>query len=378
MTKVAPQQVDIAVVGGGLAGGTLALALAEKNFRVVLIDASVKKVDARLIALNFQSVNFLKKLKLWPELMAAASEIQQVHISHSGHFGSSKLRAEEFQLPYLGYVVPAQKINQVLYEKLRHPLIEILQPASVTDAFQDEDNAHIVVQHHQESKQITANWVIGADGTQSTIRNLLNIPIEKIDYQQSALVTITELKRHHTNIAYERFQEQGAIAMLPLPENQAATIWTAHQEKISVLMALTDEDFLQSLQQQFGYRLGRFLKIKHRDSYPLHYLHSKQQQVKRILLIGNAAHTMHPIAAQGLNLALYEIAEISEQLAKNRSITQFEFNQIKQNMSLKFSHRLNSIFAIDFMIFNTIRSFSLLGLDLFPSIKRKFILSLIT
>lgn len=370
--------VDIAIVGGGLAGAALAYALAEKNFRIALIDASTNKEDARLIALNYHSISFLKKLNIWPQLADDAAEIQQVHISHKGHFGSAHLVAEKFRLPYLGQVVPAKNINNVLQEKIQHPLIEISQPAVVTDLIQDENEAKLTIKNDSNNaKEITAHWVIAADGTQSTIRNLLNIPIETIDYQQSALVTMTQLKRGHKNIAYERFQEQGAIALLPLKNDQAATIWTSHKDKITSLMNLSDNDFLQILQQQFGYRLGRFLGITHRATYPLNYLRAKQQQVKRVLLIGNAAHTMHPIAAQGLNLALHEISEISEQLTDLNQLINFKFNQEKIKMSTEFSHRLSSLFNLDFFPVNTVRSLSLIGLDLFPSIKRKFILSLI-
>ena len=221
-----------------------------------------------------------------------------------------------------------------------------------------------------------ADVVIGADGSDSTVRRLLNIPIQKIDYQQSALVTVTELTREHKNIAYERFQEQGAIAMLPLKGTSVATIWTAPTVFINELMQLSDLEFLQLLQKQFGYRLGRLKKIHPRATYPLSMQYAEQQKKKNVLLIGNAAHTLHPIAAQGLNSALYEVAVLTEYLAAQNSLKNglenFQVHYSQQNFSRYLSDGLVKLFSNQSLLPTILRQTGMISFDLCSVAKKKF------
>jgi 2-octaprenyl-6-methoxyphenol hydroxylase len=290
---------DIIIIGGGMVGAAMACALRTHEFKVAMIDSTplTPSDDHRLIALNYSSVSLLKNLNIWPSLVSHACAIDEVHVSHRNHFGTTRLIASELKLTALGYVVPAKYINSALYENLNQTTM--IRPATLKTLTQDTESATITVETPQGMKQLTAKIIIGADGTHSTVRKLLNIDTKTTDYQQCALVTTTDLNRSHHHIAYERFIENGgAIAMLPLAEKQAATIWTDSTENIAKLLRLTDSEFLQQLQKQFGYRLGKLKNIGKRYQYPLQMIQTKENVKQRIILIGNTAHTLHPIAAQ--------------------------------------------------------------------------------
>jgi 2-octaprenyl-6-methoxyphenol hydroxylase len=364
---------DVVIVGGGMVGTALAVALKNSSLQVALIDSTpLLTDDARLIGLNYASFCFLKKLNIWPALESFATRIESIHVSHRGHFGTTRITAKEAGLDVLGYLVPAENINSALNNALNN--IELIRPATVKTLSHTVNGATLTIEMGGNIKTIDATFVIGADGTQSTIRQLLGIHADIIDYHQSALVTVTELQRGHHNIAYERFQEAGAIAMLPFGESRAATIWTAANEMISDLLKLDDDAFLKELQNKFGYRLGRLIKTGKRAIYPLKKVVAAQSKQKNILLIGNAAHTFHPIASQGLNLALYEISLLADYLIqKPTSLDQLIIDEKQQKFSTQLSHQLTNLFSKDFFMLPTARAIGMIGFDILPAAKQFFI-----
>lgn len=366
---------DIIIIGGGMVGIAMGIALRNAHFSVAIIDASTPALnDPRLIALNDSSICLLKNLNLWEKLAPYSTPIQSVHVSHRGHFGAIHLTAEESHLSTLGYVIPARHINSALYESIDG--ITVIQPARLTQLIQSAQDVSITIETTASEKTYSASLLIGADGTYSTVRQLLNISTEEIDYHQLALVTETELHRSHNNIAYERFLNHGAIAMLPLQKNKVATIWSAKTDVIQQLMQTSDQDFLASLQEQFGYRLGRLKKTGHRATYPLRFIKANQHAKGRIILMGNALHTMHPIAAQGLNLSFYEIAALVDFLKNKNTLNDIDgadFQTAQQKISVQLSHHLNWLFSQDFFILNTARPIGMLGLELCQSLKKRFI-----
>lgn len=367
---------DIIIIGGGMVGTAMACALRSTSLNVALIDATplTPSDDHRLIALNHSSICLFQNLNMWPAMAPHAAAIQEVHVSHRGHFGTTRLTAAELQLPTLGYVIPAKHINNALNEQLHD--ITVIRPATLKMISQDTDTASIMVDTPQGEKYFSAHIIIGADGTHSTVREQLHIATQKTDYEQSALVTTTTLNRPHRHVAYERFRDQGAIAMLPLVGEHTATIWTDSNENIARLLQLNDSEFLAQLQKEFGYRLGRLKAISKRYKYPLQMIQADQKVKGRVILIGNAAHTLHPIAAQGLNLALYEIAELRDYFTqhdlKETSLDDFATQQ--QKISTSLSHHLSWLFSHDFFIMNTLRQIGMVGLDLCHSLKEKFAL----
>jgi 2-octaprenyl-6-methoxyphenol hydroxylase len=361
---------DIVIVGGGMVGAALACALKNPNYRIALIDAVASHAeDKRLIALNHSSCVLFKNLGIWPALAPHAAAIKTVHVSSRGHFGTTRLAAEEIDLTELGHVIPAKEINLALYAELaKLGNITLLCPTKLIGLTEFSTHVELIT----DTVTIETQIVIAADGTYSTVRDLLHIPTEIIDYQQKALVTITELQREHQHIAYERFLTAGAIAMLPLTGLQVATIWSGNAADIDNLLNLSDVAFLQTLQENFGYRLGKLKKIHERFVYPLKLIRTKEQLRERIILIGNAAHTVHPIAAQGLNLALYEIAVIAEHLNTKLSLTDLPDYLRQQKFSINLSHYLTQLFSSDFFVANFARQLGMVGFDVFMLAKKYF------
>jgi len=381
---------DLIIIGGGFVGKSLACALKPAPLKIALIDASPQEQpDPRLIALNYGSVRFLESLGLWQHLASRSTPINEVHVSHRGRFGATRLSAQNAQLATLGAVLRATHLNQALDETLgtaKHQgHFTELRPARVKAVVTNEKTVSLTVEACGQESSITGTLIIAADGTHSTIRQLLNFATQTVDYGQSALVTTTCLGRAHENRAYERFLEEGALAMLPLKdeeENSAqlcATIWTANTATIAALQALDEQAFLQALQTQFGYRLGRLSRITQRHVFPLQFIRVKTPLQGQVLLVGNAAHTLHPIAAQGLNLALHEIALLSKLLLRNHQeqwplTTGLAENQdhFQPKMNLLFSHYLSQVFASNHWGSNFVRQLGMIGLDLCPPLKKQF------
>ncbi len=372
---------DLIIVGGGLVGAGLAVALQDTGWQIALVDASLaSQDDPRLFALNSGNCQFLTNLKFWPQLESYATPIHRVHVSSQGKFGAVNLDRNDLHLSSLGHVIPAKYIEAVMNERLSNSsYVTVYRPAKLETLQQENNIVRLHLQKENEKITITAPIVIGADGTHSTVRAQLNIPVDHFDYQQSAIVTITKLNRAHHFTAYERFNSQGAIAMLPLTDNQCATIWSADNEAISALMALTDEAFLQKLQQNFGYRLGRLQAIHQRHCFPLQMQRAKTMVSGNVFLVGNAAHTLHPIAAQGFNLALYEVAMLVEAILKKKVFSAIDLQEInekiqkQQAVSIGMSHRLSQVFSSASPLTQFALQAGMLGLDLASPLKKRLL-----
>jgi 2-octaprenyl-6-methoxyphenol hydroxylase len=388
------QHYDIIIVGGGLVGAGLAAALQASNLQVALIDARLPSSDdPRLFALNAGSCQFLKNLSLWDKLEKHACPIHQVHVSHQGHFGCVRLNHEDVNLAELGCVIPAYVIETALNQALLSlPNCTIYRPAKLQSLQQENNCAQLKIMTEEEEIILTSSLVIGADGTESTVRKQLNIHAQIFDYEQSALVTRTLLKRPHRHIAYERFTTDGAIAMLPLSgdensdentNDECATIWTAKTALISELMALPEAEFLNKLQQEFGYRLGKLQAIKKRHVFPLRMLRAEKAVEQCVFLLGNSAHTLHPIAAQGFNLAIYEVAALAESIiekaANHQTFTAEDLEKIsaktqkQQASSIGMSHRLAQLFSKPSAMMGCVLQLGMLGLDIANPVKKKLI-----
>ncbi len=376
-------QYDIVIIGGGMVGASLACALRDTALRIAIVDATpiVVHDDPRLIALNYSSYELFRRLGIWPELSSHAEAIKQVHISDRGHFGMTRLHAHEMGLDALGYVVPAKFINAalstVMQSQPKQAEISLYRPAKLKHLTQADNHSSVVIETQTGEITLHAKYIIGADGTHSTVRELLGIETKTEDKKQSAIVTITELQRSHHHIAYERFHQSGAVAMLPLTGQRAATIWTDENKTIQQLLQLDDEEFLQTLQKQFGYRLGRLLKTGKRHHYPLLLVRAEQTLKHNAILIGNAAHTLHPIAAQGLNLALSEIEKLSQVIINQPEQPDWQqyldWQTQQETTSLRLSHKLPDLYFKDFAPLNVARQLGMIGLDIIPSLKRRFI-----
>lgn len=371
---------DLVIVGGGMVGSSLAVALQHTNLQIALIDARIPNPqDERLFALNHGSCQFFANLGLWSQLKDQACAIHQVHVSKQKQFGAVRLRNDDVNLSALGCVIPAREVETLLYEKLSAlSQVTLYRPAKLQTLEQRDGRVILQLEREQGEIIIEAGVVVGADGADSTVRQALGIQADEIDYQQTAIVTRTTLQRSHQYIAYERFTDDGAIAMLPLLDDQVATIWTAENATAKKLMTLSDADFLHELQSTFGYRLGRLKAVGKRFCYPLRMVKAQHAVCDQVLLLGNAAHTFHPIAAQGFNLALYEVAVLAAALQENNKPNAADLaaisakTQRQQATSMGVSHHLAEWFAADSKWLSLATQCGMVGLDILTPIKKQF------
>lgn len=311
---------DIVIVGGGMNGASLALALAGSGLRLALLesrplDASDRpSYDDRAIALALGSVRILDRLGVWPQLQPQAEPIRQIHISDRGHFGFCRIDRAEEGVDYLGQVALARDIGLALDQGLRQANLTLICPATLLDFEQLDARVRLRLSSPEGQRTIDAALLVAADGAESPVRKALGLPVRQWDYGQHALVANITPGRPHQGVAYERFTDTGPLALLPMPGERCAMVWTARDDQVDGLLALDAARFLVRLQQRFGYRLGPFRQLGRRAAYPLRMMQVREHFRGRVLLIGNAAHTVHPIAGQGFNLGLRDVAVLAELL----------------------------------------------------------------
>jgi len=312
------QDYDLIIVGGGMVGASLAYALKNSRLKIALIEAfefnTVQQVsyDDRGIALSYGSQIIFEAMGLWSQLSPYATAISDIHISDRGHFGVSRLSAKAENVPALGQVITAKSMGLILNKALsEQENIDIYCPASVISLNQSADHIELVL---KDNTHLTAKLIVAADGAQSTIRHCLNLGALEHDYQQTAITANISTERPHQAQAFERFTEHGPIALLPMSDNRCSLVWTVKSGDEVDILALSEQDFLAKLQTEFGYRLGKFTQVGQRNSYPLKLIQADQPVQHRTILIGNAAHSLHPIAGQGFNLGLRDVAELADRL----------------------------------------------------------------
>lgn len=306
------REVDILIVGGGLIGATLLRALAGLGLNCLLVESKAltqqehPDFDTRSLALSPASVRILSMLGIWQLLHEDATPIQLIHVSDQHRFGAARLHAQP-DSP-LGYVVEMHCISKALHAVVAPE--QVLAPATLTHL--DKDKSQATVQTNSGEYTIKARLIVAADGAESTVRSLSNAATQIKQYKQQAIVANIGLAKPHNFQAYERFTPDGPLALLPLQANKMSLVWAMAAEQATELLQAKDEVFLQKLQKAFGYRLGRLIKVGQRFSYPLQQVLMPRQVKWPIVFIGNAAHTLHPVAGQGFNLGLRDVAALAQ------------------------------------------------------------------
>ncbi|MDY7536659.1 FAD-dependent monooxygenase [Undibacterium sp. RTI2.1] len=301
----------IAICGAGPVGQCLALLLCKQGIaadRILLLDAKTSaqaEQDARSIALSYGSQQILTNAGAWP---IKATSIRQIHVSRRGHFGRSLIDCKDYSIPALGYVARYGDIIAPLQQATEQRGIQIKRPATVA-ALEESDDA--VTLTLQNGEKITATIVVQAEG--GTFGNQMQ-KVRSVDYQQTAIISHITVSQSVAQRAFERFTEQGPLALLP-QEDGYALVWCVRPPSAEQLLGLDDNAFKAALQQAFGQRLGQILTASPRHSYPLG-LNAQAQATKRIVTIGNAAQTLHPVAGQGLNLGLRDAKILASTLAE--------------------------------------------------------------
>ncbi len=305
---------DVLVAGGGLTGAALACALASTQWRIGVLEPGAR-ADRRAIALSASSERIFRALGLWKAMEAHATPIHVVHVSQQGRFGVTRLRASELGVSALGQVVLHEHLLDALHQRLQAaPRISLLHGMRAEALEQDASGATLQATGPDGPRRLRARLVVAADGAQSALRTALGIAAEVTDYGQNALVCEITTGRSPGGVAYERFTTDGPLALLPLGERRCALVWSLREQKARTMAQWPAQRFATTLQQAFGHRLGRLRPVGGVRLFPLRMLRAQRNFEGRVVLLGNAAHALHPVAAQGFNLALRETALLAELL----------------------------------------------------------------
>jgi 2-octaprenyl-6-methoxyphenol hydroxylase len=320
MSRCGALEVDVAIVGGGMVGASLAAALAGSGRRALLIEsapfgsAAQPSFDERTTALGNASRRIFEGLGIWRAIAPEAAAITSIHVSEAGRFGFARLEAGAQGVEALGYVVANRRIGAALWQKLAAaPELLLRVPARATDIDIGSERVRLTVAVAGAADEtVSARLVVAADGAHSQIRAAAGIAACVEDYEQVAVVANVATDRAHGGCAYERFTGEGPLAVLPLCDGALAVIWACRPDAAAELLALDDAAYLARLQRQFGWRAGRFLRASRRGSYPLQLTRASATVGVRTVLIGNAAQALHPVAGQGFNLGLRDAAMLAE------------------------------------------------------------------
>ena len=380
---------DVVISGGGLSGCLVALSLADlkKADGRLLSIAIVEPIkpsnttnentpalfDDRVLALSHGSASYLKKLGVWQHLSTDACAIEKIDISDQGHYGKARLEAQKQGVSALGYVIEMALIGKAQLKSLSSKSnVQWFTPDRIIDidwhgAIKKDD-----IQTNTQTDKITVtldskqtiqtSLLLACDGANSPCRQLAGINSRQSDYQQVALIANVATKKSHHNKAFERFTSSGPLAMLPLTQlngvSRCSLVWTMSPQQSEKILALSEDEFKEQLESAFGSWLGAITLVGKRDVYPLVLLQAEQQTYHRMALVGNASHTIHPIAGQGFNLGLRDVQQLSALIAKSLHeqtdigcfalLNEYsKIRQVDQNQVIELTDSLVTLFAND-------------------------------
>lgn len=322
---------DIIIVGGGMVGASLAHALKRLPLKIAVIESTPydhqhPSYDSRAIALSHSSYKILNQIGCWSAMSSrGVTAIKSIRVSDRGHIGGTVLNAQDEAVDALGYVAEAEVIGKALQLEATDRLA-LFCPTSVTAISIHPEQAELTINHEGSEQLLTAKLIIAADGSPSSIGNLLGEKRIKRGYGQTAIIATIISKQPHNNIAYERFTDTGPLAMLPNtapvgwpdhPEGERrwSMVWSAWDEQVEEIMALDEQQFLQALEKRLGRRIAPLQAASRRAAYPLRIDYLRDHARHRVTFIGNAAHAIHPVAGQGFNLGLRDVAFLAETIA---------------------------------------------------------------
>lgn len=390
---------DIVIVGGGMVGISLALLLrAQQPWNILLIEAQElassdgpvsgaysSSFDARSTALSWSSKNIYQSIGLWPQLKKHLSAIAQIHVSDRGHVGMTRIDAGDANVDALGYVVENQWLGSVLLNQLTKTDIQLLGSCKLETIEPLASGMRLQLQQADKDLQtIETKLLVIADGAGSTTAQQLGIQSQSTAYDQTGIIANVSLEKPHGGVAYERFTDQGPMALLPLADfkgrPRSALVWTQPRAMAETLMAADEQAFLEQLQLRFGYRLGHFKQLGKRVAYPLALTTATEQVRRHLVVMGNAAHSLHPVAGQGFNLSLRDAAALANSLAEAGDrigdlavLQNYQQQQaIDQRNTVLFSDSLPKLFGLSSSIVALGRNSGLLAMDLIPSLRNSF------
>jgi 2-octaprenyl-6-methoxyphenol hydroxylase len=382
------QAFDIAIVGGGMVGASLAVALAPLGLKVALIEAiphdsaSQPSFDERTTALSNGSCRILQTLGVWTQVQAQAAPIRKIHVSDQGRFGFARIDAAEQGLTAMGYVVPNRALGIALWSRVQACAnVEAYCPSEVVRIERGERAVTLEIAGASDKARIDARLVVAADGAHSAVRSAFGVDAQSRDYEQTAIITTVLPQRFHDHVAYERFTGSGPLALLPLEGGRCTLVLTLSRATAESAMAWSDGEFLAEVQRRFGFRLGRFLKVGRRVPYPLSLTRAERTSAGRCVIVGNAAQGLHPVAGMGFNLGLRDIASVAELIAEHRHESDFDpgassllaeydaWRAADRAGVIAFTDGLVRMFASPSSVVRRLRNIGLLAFDLLPPAK---------
>ncbi|GAB6069993.1 2-octaprenyl-6-methoxyphenyl hydroxylase [Thiomicrorhabdus hydrogeniphila] len=402
---------DIFIAGGGPVGLMLAIGLSLQDKKVVLaeqfmpknnaVDTGKTSFDGRVLALSKGSQTFLQQIGVWTELQKYTTPIEHVHVSQKGYLGITTLHAEDADVDALGFSVQSSDLGAVLWGLAKQSKnIELLCPAVLQGFKETESCVEITVLKglqpglesdmaatfdigKQTKQVISAQVIVGADGTQSKVREILGLDIEEKSYNAFGILAQIETEQHPHGWAYERFTEEGPVALLPMHGHAHKAVMVCPEDKVSEIKALSDNEYLALFASKMGERLGRFTKVTPRIAYPLKETYVPQMTKGRAILMGNASHTQHPVAAQGLNLGIRDIetfligvkkqTENNADLGDQAWLKQYASSREQDHKKVMgLTDGLIQIFEHSSPMVGHLRGLGLMAMQAMPGLKRRF------
>lgn len=378
------KQFDVVIAGGAMAGMTLALAiqnLSKGSLSVAVVEpyqvdhTAHPGFDSRSIALSYGTVNILKRLELWQAISTVATPIKHIHVSDRTHAGITEISTQEVGVEALGYVVELADVGRIYHQRLASESnVELLCPNSVTSIERDVEHNVVTL---DDGEQLTCKLLVAADGAVSSCCQQLGMSLTEHDFDQVAVIANITTEQAHQGRAFERFTSQGPVALLPMSEGRMSLVWCLRPENAQQVLQLGESEFLEQLQQAFGWRLGKMAKVGERASYPLLLRYREQNSSHRFAIVGNAAQTLHPIAGQGFNLGIRDVATLAEEIVKSPQdagsyAVLREFKQRREQdreATIALTSSLVHLFSNDYLTMRIGRNLGLAAMEHLPVLK---------
>lgn len=381
--SISSGQNSVLIIGGGLVGASLAIALDAAGVPTTLVESSAPRADAqpsydeRNLALARATVNGLEAIGVWRLAAAGATPIRHIHVSRSGEFGSARMDAVRHGVDALGWTLPARELGAALLRRLDEcTRLTRLAPASLIRLQPLADGWRAQIRGSHGSQSIDTALLVGADGTESFVRSQLGIEVERHDYQQTLFVCTLTPERDHRHRAYERFADDGPVALLPLAERRCGLVLTVPGDQADAIAALDDAAFVDFAQRRFGWRLGRLGRPGKRHPYAIRAVTAKSLTAPRAVLVGNAAQTVHPVGAQGFNLGLRDALTLAERVAASADPGSADWlasyaarRASDREGTIAMSHSLVRLACLPQPLLAPLRSLALLAFDRVPPLR---------
>lgn len=379
---------DIIIVGAGLVGTSLIAVLKNAPFRITVLETHIPvqespDPDLRPLSLTYSSQRILDTLGIWPELSQTAELIQTVHVSEENRLGVLRFRAAEEKVLALGYVVAFDALQNCLYQRAAETeTVKFITIQKLSGIDYQNGKVLVTVQTAQGEKILPAELLVAADGTFSPTRKLLGIGVSEESHDDIALTMTMELMQPHAHTAYERFTAKGVIAILPLKNPlRCRIVWVTSRSFAGEVSQWPDQQLAKYLSAALHDRLGEWRVLERGKSFPLQTVIAKEQIRKGVVLLGNAAHTIYPLAAQGFNLGLRDAVTLAEILidAKNghnigdeRILRSYlDWRSADQRWITSLTTGMGQLFDLRLPGLGTLRGAGLLATDLFPPLKHR-------